>query len=66
MSLLFELEQHQKLVIYEALYPPYKTCARPYSMFMSEVDREKYPNARQTHRFELALRRTNCSTIIMK
>lgn len=43
-----------------------KVWVRPVTMFESEVDREKYPNVRQTHRFELALRRTNCSTIIMK
>ena len=41
LAVAHHTENGEKLVIYQALYAPFKICARPYDMFMSEVDREK-------------------------
>lgn len=45
-------ETKEKYICYRALYGTFGKYVRPVSMFMSEVDKEKYPNAEQTFRFE--------------
>lgn len=47
-------ETGEDLMIYQALYGGKRIFARPYSMFMGKVDKEKYPDVKQEYRLELA------------
>lgn len=43
--------QPRKMVVYESLYGEHKIWVRPYEMFVSKVDKKKYPEVEQEDRF---------------
>lgn len=46
-------ETGESLVVYQAMYPPYKVYVRPYTMFTEEIDPNRPDNVTgQTKRFE--------------
>ncbi len=50
-------ETDEAFVVYQQLYGERKTYIRPLDMFLSDVDRNKYPDVAQVERFKLMLGR---------
>ena len=46
-------ETKEKYVVYRGLYGNNELYIRPFDMFFSEIDKEKYPEVKQQYRFEL-------------
>ena len=53
IDVAWHTEDEEAVVIYRALYGECRLYVRPLEMFMSEVDRVKYPNVTQKYRMEL-------------
>ncbi len=52
LTLATDSEDGKQCVVYQAMYDDYKVYVRELAMFLSETDRNKYPDAKQQYRFE--------------
>ena len=55
LCIAMQTETNETMVIYQDLHDQDKIYARPYDMFISKVDKEKYPYIQQIYRFQEVL-----------
>ena len=52
-DVVYHSETKEQMVLYRALYGKGLRYVRPYEMFLSKVDKVKYPEVEQEYRFQL-------------
>ena len=51
-DIAYHSETKEKMITYRSLYGDGRLWCRPYDLFLSEVDHQKYPDVKQRYRFE--------------
>lgn len=51
LDIVIHSETKEKMVLYRSLYGNGELYVRPYDMFISKVDKVKYPSVKQEYRF---------------
>ena len=62
-DIALDSETLEEVVVYRQLYGEHKLFVRNKEMFLSKVDKEKYPNVTQEYRFELQELKSNAGFV---
>ena len=65
-ALAKDARTEKKVVVYQALYGDEEIWVRDYEEFISETDREKYPDAEQKYRFEKVEEPTQMNPMLLR